>query len=60
MTSSTVGLFVGLLLGVILIFKGFGAMLVVAFFGSLGYVATKISQGEIDVNRYLGGPTARR
>lgn len=60
MKTSTVGLFVGLLLGAVLVFKGFGAMLVVALFGTIGYLATKVSQGEIDLNRYLGGPSARR
>lgn len=60
MRPSTVGIFVGLLLGAVLVFKGFGAMLVVAFFGWLGYVAVKVSQGEIDLNRYLGGRTTRR
>ncbi len=60
MKTSTVGLFVGLLLGAVLVFEGFGAMLIVALFGSLGYIAVKVKEGDIDLNRYLGGRSERR
>ena len=57
---STVGLFVGLLLGAVLVFEGFGAMLIVALFGAIGYVAAKVMEGEIDLNHYLGSRSGRR
>ncbi|HVL50466.1 MAG TPA: DUF2273 domain-containing protein [Actinomycetota bacterium] len=60
MKTSTVGLFVGLLLGAVLVFAGFGAMLIVALFGAIGYVAGKVTEGEIDLNQYLGGRNGRR
>jgi len=58
--TSTVGLFVGLLLGVVLVFESFGAMLIVALFGAIGYVAGRVTEGEIDLNYYLGGRSGRR
>ena len=50
-----VGLFVGLFLGLALAFGGFGDMLIVAFFGALGYLIAKVLVGELDVTEYLGG-----
>ena len=55
MQPTIVGLFVGLLLGMALAFDGFGAMLIVAFCGAVGYVIMKVVQGEIDLTPYLGG-----
>lgn len=53
--TTTVGLFVGLILGLALVLEGFGEMLVVAFFGALGFLVMKVVEGEIDVTEYLGG-----
>lgn len=58
--TSTVGLFVGLLLGAVLVFEGFGSMLIVALFGAIGFVVTRVMEGEIDLNRYLGNRSGRR
>jgi hypothetical protein len=55
MQPTTVGLFVGLLLGLALAFDGFGAMLIVAFCGAVGFLVMKIVQGEVDLTPYLGG-----
>ena len=52
---STVGLFVGLVLGLALAFEGFGDMLIVAFCGALGFVVVKVAEGEIDLSEYLNG-----
>lgn len=52
---STVGLFVGLVLGLALAFEGFGAMLIVAFCGALGFVVVKVVEGEIDLTEYING-----
>ena len=54
MTTTVVGLFVGLFLGLALAFGGFGDMLIVAFFGALGYLVAKVLVGELDVTEYLG------
>ena len=53
--ATLVGLFVGLFLGLALAFGGFGDMLIVAFFGALGYLIAKVLVGELDVTEYLGG-----
>jgi len=55
MPPTVVGLFVGLILGLALAFDGFGAMLIVAFCGAVGYIVVKVVQGEIDLSSYLGG-----
>lgn len=55
MTPTVVGLLVGLFLGLALAFGGFGDMLIVAFFGALGYLVAKVLVGELDVTEYLGG-----
>ena len=60
MQPSVVGLFVGLLLGLALAFEGFGAMLIVAFCGGVGYIVMKVVEGEIDLTQYLGGQNRRR
>jgi hypothetical protein len=59
MQTTTVGLFVGLILGLALALDGFGAMLVVAFVGALGYLTAKVLDGELDLSEYLGGPANR-
>ena len=60
MQPSVVGLFVGLLLGLALAFEGFGAMLIVAFCGAVGYLVMKVVEGEIDLTQYLGGQNRKR
>ena len=53
MARSTIGLFVGLTLAFALVFGGFGDMLVVALFGTLGYLTPKLFTGEIDADAVL-------
>ena len=60
MQPTVVGLFVGLLLGLALAFEGFGAMLIVAFCGAVGYIVMKVVEGEIDLSQYLSGQNRRR
>lgn len=55
MKTTTVGLFVGLILGLALALDGFGAMIIVAFLGAVGHVVAKVIEGEIDVSHYVGG-----
>jgi hypothetical protein len=50
---SIVGLFVGLILGLVLELDGFGAMVVTAVIGAAGYVIGKVIQGEIDLGELI-------
>ncbi len=60
MQPKVVGLFTGLLLGLVLVLTNFGDMLVVALFGAVGYMVMKVVEGEIDmgevVDRARRGP----
>ncbi|MDP8937944.1 MAG: hypothetical protein M3O23_09505 [Actinomycetota bacterium] len=60
MQPTVVGLFVGLFLGLALAFEGFGAMLIVAFCGAVGFIVMKVVEGEIDLTPYLSGQNRRR
>jgi hypothetical protein len=43
----------GLVLGVTVVFRGFGEMLIVALFGGIGYVVAKVINGDIDTQGWL-------
>ncbi len=49
MQTSTVALFVALILGLVLELDGFGAMVVVGVIGAVGYVIGKVIQGDVDL-----------
>ncbi len=53
MSRSTLGLLVGLVLGVVAVFGGFGDMLIVALVGAVGFVAGKALEGDLDLS-HLG------
>ncbi|MDP9453971.1 MAG: hypothetical protein M3P97_11475 [Actinomycetota bacterium] len=53
MQPTVVGLFTGLLLGVVLVLRDFGDMLVVALFGAAGYVVMKVVEGELDLGEVM-------
>ncbi len=55
MQTTTIGLFVGLILGLALAFEGFGDMLIVAFCGALGFVVMKVVEGDLDLTEYING-----
>lgn len=55
MSRSSLGLLVGLILGIVLIFDDFGGMLIVALIGAIGFGIGKILDGELDVAQYLQG-----
>ena len=59
MPTTTIGLFTGLLLGLALVTEGFGAMLVVAFVGAVGYLSAMVIDGDLDLSDYVGGPGNR-
>lgn len=49
MSRSTLGLLVGLALGYAAIFGGFGDMLIVALIATIGFVAGKALEGDLDL-----------
>lgn len=55
MTSTALGTIVGLVLGLTLAFGTFGQMLVVALFGLIGFVVSKVAAGQLDLTPYLTG-----
>jgi hypothetical protein len=58
MTRTTLGTIIGLALGLVLVFGGFGSMLIVAVFGAAGFIVAKVLEGDIDLSRYV--PSQRR
>ncbi|HEY1318811.1 MAG TPA: hypothetical protein VGF32_01130 [Streptosporangiaceae bacterium] len=53
MTRTTVGVVIGLALGLALAFGSFGQMLVVALFAVIGFVVAKVLEGDLDLGAYL-------
>ena len=53
MQTSTVTLFVGLILGLVLELDGFGAMVVTAVIGAIGYVIGRVLQGDVDLGELI-------
>jgi hypothetical protein len=53
MTRTTLGIIIGLALGLALAFGSFGQMLLVALFCALGVIVAKVLDGDIDLNRYV-------
>jgi len=48
-----VTLFVGLILGLVLELDGFGAMVVTAVIGAIGYVIGRVLQGDVDLGELI-------
>lgn len=54
MTKTTLGILVGLALGLALAFGSFGQMLIVALGAAIGFVVAKVLDGELDLSQYVG------
>ncbi len=54
MTTSTIGLLAGLLLGIAAATGGFGGFLIALVLGVVGYLIGGQYDGELDLNRMLG------
>lgn len=54
MTTSTVGLLAGILLGVAAAAGGFGGFLIALVLGVVGYLVGGHYDGELDLSRMLG------
>jgi hypothetical protein len=53
MTRTTLGIVIGLALGLALAFGSFGQMLIVALFAVIGFVVAKVLDGDLDLTPYL-------
>ena len=53
MTRTTLGVLIGLALGLALAFGSFGQMLIVALFAAVGFVVAKVLDGDLDLSPYL-------
>ncbi len=53
MTRTTVGVVIGLALGLAPAFGSFGQMLIVALFAVIGFVVAKVLEGDLDLSPYL-------
>jgi hypothetical protein len=60
MTRSTLGILVGLALGLALAFGSFGQMLIVALFALIGLVVAKVLDGDLDLSQYVSGRRSSR
>jgi hypothetical protein len=53
MTRTTLGIVIGLALGLALAFGSFGQMLIVALFAVIGFIVAKVLDGDLDLSPYL-------
>ena len=60
MPLSIIGLFVGLFLGLAGVLEGFGAMLIVALCGIVGFIVVKAVEGDLDLSALAPGRSAGR
>lgn len=59
MRSSQVGILVGAILGLTLVLKNFGDMLVVGLVALVGWVVARVLEGDLDLTDFLGGGRSR-
>jgi hypothetical protein len=53
MNRIMLGTATGLVLGLTVVFRSFGEMLIVALFAVIGYLAAKVVNGDIDLQGWL-------
>ena len=53
MTRSTLGILVGIALGLTVAFGSFWQMLIVGLFAAIGFAVAKILDGNVDLSPYL-------
>lgn len=59
MSKTTLGVLVGLVLGLALAFGSFGQMLVVGFIALVGFAVGKVLDGDVDLSRYISDGSKR-
>lgn len=60
MSRSSIGLFVGLVLGIVVVFGGFLELLAVVVFGAAGLLVGQFLDGKLDVQELLGNRSNSR
>lgn len=60
MNTTHIGLFVGLILGVVAVFGGFVPLLVVVLFGGVGLLVGLVMEGRLDLSALTGRSSDRR
>jgi hypothetical protein len=60
MSRVTVGLFVGLILGLTAAFGSFGAFMTVLVFGAVGLLVGMVLEGRLDLQGLIGRASAKR
>lgn len=60
MSRTTVGLFVGLILGLSIAIAGFSGFLVTVVAALIGFLVGRVLDGDLDLSPYLGGTARRR
>ncbi len=53
MSRSTLGILIGIALGLTVAFGSFGQMLIVALFAVIGFVVAKVLDSDVDLGPYL-------
>ncbi len=59
MSTTQTALFVGLVLGIVATFGGFGSFLVVLVFGAIGLVVGRVMEGKLDLRSLTGQSSAK-
>jgi len=59
MSTTQTALFVGLVLGIVATFGGFGYFLVVLVFGVVGLVVGRVLEGKLDLRSLTGQSSAK-
>ncbi|MCU1536661.1 MAG: hypothetical protein JWP82_1012 [Humibacillus sp.] len=60
MTTSRFALVIGLVLGAVATFGGFGYLIIVAVFAAVGWGVGLVLEGKVDLQSVLGSATDRR
>ena len=59
MSRSTIGLFAGILLGIVAVFGGFLQLIAVIFFGAVGLAVGRYLEGRLDVQELLNRSSSK-
>ncbi len=60
MSTTVIGLFTGLLIGLAIAIDGFSGFLLLVVFGTVGFVIGKVLDGDLDMSSMLNSASSRR
>jgi uncharacterized membrane protein len=60
MSTTVIGLFTGLLIGLAIAIDGFNGFLLLVVFGAIGVVIGKVIDGDLDISSMLNSASNRR